>query len=100
MAIEMLRERSVKISSKLYEKVKEKCKERNIHVKELIPRLVKAIVKRGEISPKKHSKIKRTTFDVDKNLWKEFRQKCIDLDLKAFKVIRTLIINWIKRHKT
>ena len=95
----MLRERSVKISSKLYEKVKQKCKERNMHVKDLIPHLVKNIIKRGEVSPKKRSKIKRTTFDIDKNLWKEFRQKCIDLDLKAFKVIRTLIINWIKKHR-
>ena len=95
----MLKERSVKISSKLYEEVKQKCKEKNMHVKDLISHLVRSIVKRGEVPSKKHSKIKRTTFDIDKNLWKEFRQKCIDLDLKAFKVVRTLIINWIKEHR-
>ncbi|MHA1721773.1 MAG: hypothetical protein ACTSXW_01725 [Candidatus Baldrarchaeia archaeon] len=93
--------RSIRISSKLFEKAKTKCAKLGIHVSDLVPHLIRNIVKQGKIKPKplKTSKVKSTSFMIRKDLWKKFRRRCIDLDLRAFKVVRDLIINWIEKNK-
>jgi len=88
--------KSIYIKKDLYEKFREKHK---ISIRNLILQIIEKLQKEPSIFPPPPIiKIHRTSFDIDKNLWKEFKTKCIDKELKVNQVLKKIILNWINKN--